>query len=380
ERKYPGASPVSFEENTQDNWSDKDSIRVAEFWKRSETKKVIVKLSDGMVLDREKYLEMKAALDAGGITVIAERAVKTHKVKQYLLNGHEELEANDWAGKYIPIIEVVGDEININGKRVLSSLIRFAKDPARMHNYWRTVSTELVALAPRAPYVGAAGSFKTDAKKWATINTKNWSHVEYDGNTAPQRQQLDTGGAIGAMQQAMSASDDMKAVMGLHDASLGARSNETSGKAIMARQREGDISTFNFADNLSRAIRAGGKVLIDLIPHYYDTERTIRILNIDETQKSVQINTPFAEKGQTKIYDMSVGKYDVDVKAGPSFTSQREQSAEAMIEMVRSDPNLMQVAGDLIVKAQNWPGADEFAKRLRAMLPPQIQQMEDQEV
>jgi hypothetical protein len=190
----------------------------------------------------------------------------------------------------------------------------------------------------------------------------------------------------------------MKAIIGIYDASLGARSNETSGKAIMARQREGDVATFHFIDNLARAIRHTGRILIDLIPKVYNAERVIRVLGEDGSPRSVQVNSgqpqPVLgpdgkpqedEQGQVMmaLHDLTVGKYDLTVTTGPSFTTRREEAAMQMTEFVRAFPAAAPVIGDLLAQNLDWPGADEIAERLKSInpalqnkgLPPEVQQM-----
>jgi hypothetical protein len=192
----------------------------------------------------------------------------------------------------------------------------------------------------------------------------------------------------GALQEALNASDDMKSIMGMFDASLGARSNETSGRAIIARQREGDVSSFHFIDNLNRAIRHAGRIIIDLIPKIYSTERVLRVIGEDESTQMVRVNQDpqraamqAMEEGReiAKIYDLTVGKYDVEIQTGPSFTTQRQEAANSMIEFIRAYPPAAGLIGDLLAKNLDWPGAEDMAKRLKAMLPPQIQQGEDGE-
>lgn len=357
-----------------DDEAEQGHVRIAKYWQVTREPKTLVLLSNGAVVSEDELTaDRLAMMQAMGIAPTERtRKVQQSKVRYHILSGAEELDSGEWKGRYIPIVPVYGDEVNIEGKRHLRSLIRDAIDPARMFNYWRTVSTELVALAPRAPYIGPKGSFITDKKKWETANTQNWPYIEYDfvTNQPPPQRQPFTGPPAGALQEALNASDDMKSIMGIYDASLGARSNETSGRAIMARQREGDVSTFHFVDNLSRAIRHTGRILLDLIPKYYDTERVIRIIGKDETPQQVTINTE-AENPQTgeveRIFDLSVGRYDVAVKAGPSFTTQREEAAAQMTELVRAFPDAAPVIGDLIAKNLDWPGADEIAERLKML-------------
>lgn len=355
-------------------WGGDDMLMVSEWWKRTESKRVIVQLSDGTVMDADRYQAEKEMFSMLGLSVTGDRETRGYKVMQYILSGAEVLESNPWAGKFIPIVPVYGEEINVEGKRVLRSLVRDAKDPQRMFNYWRTTSTELVALAPKAPFIGQVGAFNTDALKWATANTKSHAFIEHDGPVPPQRQPF-AGVPAGALQEALNASDDMKAIIGIYDAGLGARSNETSGKAILARQKEGDTSTFHFIDNLNRSIKHTGRILIDLIPHVYNGERIVRIMGGDDkkTPQNVRVNAPIKlEDGTEKIYDLTAGKYDLTVDTGPSYSTRREEAANQMVELLRAFPQAAPYVGDLLAKNLDWPGAEEISKRLAAMLPPEI--------
>ena len=380
EEEFPEAEAVHWDEDFEaDNdldWITEESVRVADYWKRTQVDRPIVLLSNGEIVDEEVYGENKDYFDIQGIQVENERTVKSWKVKRYTLSGKEVLEEIDWPGMYIPIIPVYGEENWVDGKRYFKSLIRDAKDPQRIYNYWRTASTELVALAPKAPFIGPVGSFDEDGDKWATANTESHPYLQYDGQIAPQRQAY-AGPPAGAFQEALNASDDMIQVLGRFDASMGAPSNETSGRAIMARQREGDVSTFHFIDNLNRAIQHAGKIMLDLIPHVYSGERIVRVLGEDEKPENVQVNQPIPmmdEQGQpmmddmgqpqARIYDLTKGKYDLVVRSGPSFTSRREEAATQMMELLRVFPEAAPIIGDIFARNLDWPGADEISKRL----------------
>lgn len=380
-KKYKSAKKSNFNSDAYDRlkapWKDGEKVQVAEYWVREEVEHTILLLSDGTVI-AEDVFEPIADLFPD-VTVEDQRTVKSYEVKQYLMTGYEILEKNDWPGKFIPIIPVYGEEINLQGVRHLKSMIHDAKDPQRMFNYWRTTSTELVALAPKAPYIGKRGSFATDAHKWAQANVKSYPYLEYDGDIPPQRQPF-SGVPAGALQEALNASDDIKATMGMFDASMGAQSNETSGRAILARQRESDTGTFHFIDNLSRAIRHTGNIILDLIPHVYTGKRVVRVLGEDgKESKEVPLNQPVIIEGTEKIFDLSLGKYDIAVSAGPSFTTKREESAAQMMELLRVDPSAAPIIRDLLASNLDWPGAADIAKRFKAMLPPQVQDGQNQE-
>ena len=383
--RWPGAEPADWSgadgAGLTAGWGEGERVSVAEFWRREAVRRKVVALSDGQVVDLAVYEAQKALFDALGVQVVSgPREVASWRVRQHVVTGAQVLETVDWAGRFIPIVPVYGEELRVDGRRRLRSLVRDAKDPQRMFNYWRTTTTELVALAPKAPFIGRKGAFETDAAKWATANVQTHPYIEYDGPEPPMRQPF-SGVPAGALQEALNASDDMKAIMGLYDASLGARSNETSGRAIMARQREGDVSTFHYIDNLSRAIRHAGRILIDLIPKVYAAPRVVRVLGPSGEARLAPVNQKVKVReadaqGQLreveKIYELGVGKYDLPVRSGPRFPSRREEAATQMIELIRAYPAAAPVIGDLLARNLDWPGADEIAQRLSSLLPAQV--------
>lgn len=392
EREYGDKAKISWSDTDAwggSDWRDGEEVMVAEWWSREKVDRKIVQVED--LRDGKTYTlseedvtndpDLMVLLEQGIVQFRRERMGKAMKTRQRIMSGAEVLEDNEWPGKYIPIIPVYGDEFDIEGKVYRRSLIHDSKDAQRMFNYWRTTGTELVALAPRIPYIGRKGTFDSDQERWNTANTQSHAYLEYDGEM-PVRQPLDSGPAAGALQEALNASDDIKSIIGLYDASMGARSNETSGKAIVARQREGDVSTFHFIDNLSRAIRHTGCVLIDLIPHFYSEERIIRVRGEDDTERPVHIGkrqVETDENGQPKtdddgnmilaIHDLTMGKYDVTVSSGPSFTTRRQEAAAEMTEIIRAFPAIAPLVADLLAKNLDWPGADEMAERLKRMVP-----------
>ncbi len=404
ESKYPDAEHVDWSSDewktVPSEWLDGEKIVIAEYWRRKEVVSEILQLSDGRVVSREWFDEPMEDLPEGyepitngqalmmsGIEVQDQRETRSYKVCQYILNGREVLETNEWAGKYIPIVPVYGEVVNIEGKRYLKSLIRDAKDAQRNFNYWRTTTTELVALAPKTPFVGAVGQFDTDRDKWERANTDTEAFLEYDvvqGAPSPQRQPF-AGVPAGALQESLNASDDMKTIVGIFDSSLGARSNETSGTAINARKTQSDLGTFHFIDNQARAIRHTGRILIDLIPHVYSKARIIRVMGEDKTPQNVPINQQVPQQdGSSHVFDLTAGKYDLTVDVGPNFATKREEAAYGMTELMRAVPQSAVIIGPKLAKVQDWPGADDIAKEWEAMSPnangqnPQIQQMQQQ--
>lgn len=373
--------------DTDDLWREGDKVRIAAYWRVSEDDQEIVQLTNGAVITREEFTAQAEEIAAAGLEIATDaegrelsRKAKKRRVTQYMLSGGKVLKTTPWPGRYIPAAFVPGDETIVDGKPVLKGLVRDLKDAQRMLNYWRSAATEKVALEPKAPWLVPEGSIDGYEQEWDEANTRNLPYLLFKPNAggAPTRQMF-SGNAAPMLEQSIAAAQDLKDISGIHDASLGAQGNETSGVAIMQRQRQGDNSTFHFGDNLRRAVAHVGRIIVDLLPHIYDAQRAVRVLNPDETSEMTVINTLFPPPGQKRAYDVRVGKYDVVVEAGPSYATQRQEAVSSMVEMTRAQPNLMAVIGDLMVSNMDWPGADEMAKRLKAMLPPQVAAIADQE-
>ena len=380
---YPKAELSAMQDwtSTGDGWVADDSCRVAEYWWRERTRTKIVKLNTGEVVSADELPEELPE----GISILAERETDVVSVRWAKINGQEVLEETEWAGKWIPIVRVIGDEFDIDGKVTLKGVVRDAKEPQQQYNFMKSASTEAIALAPKAPFVGAIGQFEGREKQWAQANTKSFAYLEYNpkdanGNVLPPPQRMNAEPAIQAITAAMMESaDDLKAVTGVFDASLGAQGNETSGKAILARAQQAEGGNFHLIDNLTRALRHCGRILIDLIPTVYDTPRVLRIVGAEGDQKQVTVNQSFVEQGVQKIYDLTTGTYDVRVEVGPSYHSRRQEAVESMLALVSAFPAFVPLAGDLLVKNMDWPGAEEVAERLKKMLPPQLQDDADGE-
>jgi guanyl-specific ribonuclease Sa len=383
---YPKAAEIDFSDD-QNNWIDKDVVKVAEYFKVEEKERNIITLTDGSKHTEVEYWELARAVGFKP-QVASNEMEKYREVKWYKLNGKEVLEETVFPASYIPVIPVHGNEYWIENKRILTGMIRGAKDAQRLYNYSYSSMIERVALEPKAPYIAAAGQVEQFAEMWKTANTTNRAVLVYDpidnNGTAvppPQRQQMD--GSFSSWIPILQTCDtNIQASLGMYQASLGMQSNETSGKAIMARQREGDNATFHYIDNLSRSMRHLGKIVVEMIPKTYDTTRVARIIGEDESDQMVKIDPSQGEAVREvkkpngkieKIYNLGIGEYDVTVSVGPSYTTKRQEAADGMIQLAQANPELFGMIGDVIVKNLDWPGADEIAKRLKKMLPPNLQ-------
>lgn len=371
--KYPKDTPSDWEGefigSDFNGWVTTDNeVRVVEYWRKKRIKKTIYQLADGSITDSPMATDM----------VYRERESFDTKIERYVLSGKDILSGpEEWPGKHIPIVTITGPEEWVSGRAQYRSIIRYAKDPARMYNYWQTAITEKIALAPKAPWIATVDQIAGLEHIWAASNVENRAYLPYNPDqSAPPPQRVNPAAVNAAeINQAQQSIDDIKATTGIHDASLGNQGNETSGRAILARQREGDTATFAWIDNLSRGIARTGRILIDLIPKIYDAQRTVRILGEDGASELAEINSPDVDAmGMIQGYlnDLSVGKYDITVSTGPSYGTRRMEAAESMMQFIQAFPAAAPIAGDLIAKAMDWPGADEIAERLKAMIPPEI--------
>ena len=394
ERQFPDAMPLSVMmqqgvgDQSTSQWLSENTVRIAEYfyYEHTPTKLNLYANNVNALEGTPEDKQMKAL----GMKPIKTRTADVKTVKWCKTNGFEMLESRDWAGKFIPVIRVVGNEFEVDGRLYVSGLVRNAKDAQRMYNYWVSQEAEMLALAPKAPFIGYGGQFEGYENQWKTANTTNWPYLEVnpdvtDGNGAvlplPQRA-LPPMAQTGLIQAKMGASDDIKSTTGQYDSSLGATSNERSGRAILAREKQGDTGTYHFVDNLSRAIRYGTRQLVDLIPKIYDTQRIARIIGIDGETGIAKIDPNQAEPVRKvvdetgvvieKIYNPSVGKYDVCVTTGPSYMTKRQESLDAMSQLLQGNPQLWAVAGDLFVKNMDWPGAQEMAKRFAKTIDPKL--------
>jgi hypothetical protein len=400
ERMFPDAQPITsiqaqgVGDQSLAMWVSEETIRIAEYFYVEEEPETL-HLYPGNVTAFEGSMQDKQ-MRAMGLEPTRSREALRRRVKWCKTNGYEILEEREWAGKWIPVVRVVGNEFEIDGRLYVSGLVRNAKDAQRMYNYWVSQEAEMLALAPKAPFIGYGGQFEGYEQQWKTANTTNWPYLEVnpdvtDGNGAvlplPQRA-MPPMAQQGLIAAKMGAADDIKATTGQYDASIGAQGNERSGKAILARERQGDTGTYHFVDNLARAVRYVARQIVDLAPKIYDTQRIARIIGVDGETKMVPIDPMqpvpvrkiMDQNGNViqKIYNPAVGKYDVRVTTGPGYLTKRQEAMEAMAQILQTNPALWAVAGDLFVKNMDWPGAQEMADRLARSIDPKLLQDADE--
>jgi hypothetical protein len=396
EALYPDADPVPWDQggmgdDSFKDWSTQTHVRIAEYFCYETEKKTLVALNSGESLFLEDLPEeARKLIEVSEELVQNRRDVEINKVMWSKITAHQVLEENEWLGKWIPIIKVSGDVIDIEGKIYYGGLIRDAKDPQRQKNYWATAKTELIALAPKAPYILEEGQVEGHEQRWQQANLKSYPYLLYKGTSiagkqspAPRREPF-AGPPAGVIEAEQSSEQDMMGTTGVRfDATKSERIPDESGRALHQLKLLGELGSFHYTVNLVHALKYTAMQFIDLIPKIYDARRVVTILRDDDTEDRAVIDpnlqVPFQTKHSgmgkvEKLYNPGLGKYDVAITTGPNFMTKRMESAESMLGFMKAVPNAAQIIGGPIARNMDWPGADEIADRMDAMLPPQVLQ------
>lgn len=358
-RNYDSATLISMGDSSPE-WMGSDYVRIAEYWEVEETITHLYRnKGTGKITEEEpKSIENYDVRDVVNCKVIYRKCT-----------AFEELEKSEWPGEYIPYVKTVGEEKNVDGKKHLSGLVEHMMAPQRAFNYQSNSIQHMTALAPKSPWIASIRAIKGLEQFWDQSNIRDYAYLpfnDFDDKgrpvNPPSRVQagVDLSAGVALLNQAQ---QNFYNTTGIYPASLGQQGNEQSGKAIIARQREGDVSTFHYIDNQTRGKLAGGIILNDLITHIYDGAREVTGMKSDRKIVKFKINQKYqAPDGTYKNYDMTEGNYAVMVTTGASYTTKRQEQAEAMLELA-AKTDLMQVAPDIYYGTQDWPGADKIAKR-----------------
>lgn len=388
--QYPDAEVDSFTQrgtgDSQSEWITKEDIRLAEYFYTVRKETELVMLSDGTTVYKEE-LPSEEVLQAAGITILDKRRTVKKEIRWCKLTAIEVLEEKVFPGRYIPVIPVYGRHVVIGDKRKKFGMVRHGKDAQRMYNFWQTSLTESVALAPKAKWLMAEGQDEGHENDWAQANVKSYPVLRYkqtdiDGRAAPAPQRLQPEPpANGIMQATVAIDDDIKTLMGIFDPAQLKQGN-ISGKAINGQQQQIDLTNFDFYDNLTKSLAHVARIILDLVPTIYDTQRVLRIIGDDGKPEMVTVNEKDAV-GKV-LNDVTVGRYDVVMETGPGYNSKRQEAVEAMMPLLSGNSELFNAASDLVFRNMDFPGADMIADRLAALnplaqideksdIPPQVQ-------
>lgn len=409
--KYPDAERVSLSDWTSigddaPDWVTESGVLIAEYY-------YIESVSDELVEFQLQLPDVpqpiKLATYSGMVPkdaqVVRRRPTIRRQLKWATINGIDVLEGDDnktggrnLPGPYIPLVPMIGERLMVNGRRNLRGMVRDAKDPQRTYNFWVSAETEMIALAPRAPVIGAIGQFETTKEQWLLANRRNFPFLEYDpidvnGNLvpAPQRNTYDAN-VTPIIQATQQADQDLKSVIGMFDASQ-ERSREQSGKAIVARQQQGEQGNSHFLNNQALAIEQVGRIVLHWIPVYYDRPQIVRIVGIDDRERDVMVHAGNPDAAQQmmdsdpmmktisgdNLFDVGLGRYDVSVTVAPSYQSRRAEAVDSMIQLLQAFPLAAPYALDVLVSNMDWPGARQLSERFKHLVPPEARDEKGQQ-
>lgn len=386
--KYPNAIPASVPEVRTPNfstgifWQTRDYILVAEYWCKIPEQKTLAAFESGETYDISKLNMMQLyQLQRMEGQIVRKRQAQCYRIEQSLVTGAEVLSGpNVWPGSMIPIVPVIGTEIPLERQTIRKGLIRDAMDAQQLYNYYRSAAAEHIALSPKSPWIVTDEMIGKHLRDWNTLNSANKPFIRYTPDpmapgAVPQRVHAPEPPQA-LWQEAEIATEDLKSTTGIYDASLGARSNETSGVAIKKREDQGDTANFHFQDNLTLSIEHTGRILIDLIPKVYDNQRVVRLLTEAGDPTMVPINHVLYDNGQpVMLNDLSVGRFDIRVTIGPSYQTKRLEAAQSIVELMQAlGPQVAPLLADIAVRNMDIPDAEEAANRLKSLVPPQALQ------
>jgi hypothetical protein len=397
EREYPDADQMPWSElgvGEQDrDWITQEEIRVAEYYYMDFKERELVLLDNGFKGWKDELDDLvKQRIKNGTVEIVSSRMVQCSKVKWCKLTASEVLEEQELDGQFIPVIECDGTRINVNGKISKKGIVRDAKGPQSMVNYYKTLEAENVALQPKAPWIMEEGQVEGHEDRWRNANKKAYSYLLYKGTNiggkpAPPPMRQPFAGPPAAILEAQKGNiEALKAVTGIRfDATMSERMQDESGKAIRELNKNANLGAYHYIDNYGRALKETGAILIDIIPYTYDTKRIVSIVDEAGSDEAVMINPtmsqgysesmqkhPDGHEGVMKMFNPKVGRYQVTVTVGPSYATKRTEASASQMEFAKAMPMVAAQVADLIAKNSDWEGADEFAQRLAKTLPPNL--------
>jgi hypothetical protein len=407
-RQFPRSKVADYTEeeltglgNEAPGWINDDkearTVRVAEYFTRKWTTESLELRSNGQQ-------GLKSALGPlkPGVTVQNEREVQVPSIIWQTINAVEVLDEQEWEGRYIPIVQVVGVETNINGDRRYRGMVAKAKDAGRSYNYMRSKEIEVIGLASYVPWIIPEGVIEGYERVWNTANTKNYPYLPYKmvnfaGAQAPPPQRNTAEPDIQAIVMASGqAREDVQRTTATFDPSLGlGQGRNQSGTAIKGLQQQSEHGNSNYLENLAQiSMTHEARIVLGLMPFVYDRPgRIARVLGEDGTASSVMLNQPFTKGDKGQPLPVQPGQpvppeaetfmlpkdaeYTVVVTVGKSFSTQREEATAMMGQLAEAVPQMVPMYADLWVRMMDFPGKDAIADRFKKMLPPPLQEDEN---
>lgn len=379
EQKFPKARRSNFNASKvhgysyryYDNlrWEHGEYVRLAQYWEKYTKKHEFITTVNGEMME---------------VTGMEREEIATYQPREsykrdidhlrfQLLSGDDILEEiTDYPCRYIPIIPVVGEEVATNDGLYRQGIVRKMREPQKFYNYMMSIGMEQLSQSVKSPFLVTNEMIKYNEADWRNAYTNSKPFLAYQPDQfapgakperiLPPTQHRDT------LQVAQMFMGDMSNAAGLHEDSLGKETNAKSGKAIEARQRGGIIATNVFGDNLGYSIRHEGRILLSMIQNIYTENRRIRVISAEEKEAFVDINKAgLMNNGRDRIIvnDMTRGEFEVRAEAGPSFGAVKQESLQALMQLVQLNPQMMPFIIPEIVKMMEVPNQESLQKAVQ---------------
>jgi len=390
-RQFVGDAPLGDFGNSAGEWLPKNHIMVAEYFRKVPQEDLLVNFSYQDVRHNVRRSELPDEIAEVILNdpLTRTRQIIDDKIEWHLIAGEKVIDSTTWLGKYIPLVQIVGEEGVVDGTYDCKGHTRAMKDAQRMFNYNASSQVEFVALQSKTPYIAPIEAIQAFQTYWETSNQINHAFLPYtsvnemfpEKPIPPPIRQEPPNFAPGFQQGMETSFNQMMMASGQWQNQMGMLGNERTGEAISQRQQQGDTATFHFQDNYADGLIYEAKQLIDLIPKVYVTKQILSITNDDGEEFDLMIDPAARQAYEQKldhqnqvvarVFNPLIGEYDVAADVGPAVGTRREQNVEQLGLLLTQAPALTGLIGDLLLKNMDFEEAQEAARRLRRMVPPQ---------
>lgn len=377
------------------------SVRVMNYFYTERDAITLVELESGALVDsRELQKTDKVAKDEDGKRIERRDVEKT--IQWAKIDGAQILEETEWESPYIPIIKVVGEELQPYDKeRRYQGMVRPARDAQFGFDVMATTEVEVALLAPKTPIVAYAGQFEGFEEAWDQANIRNIGRLEVNAKTdqmpaatapLPLPQALVRNTDIGTWDGLRNMFDQaIRATTGVPDATLGnVDPSVRSGRGIRALQDAASQGTSGYLANLVKSVTYEAKIINSLLYPIYGRRkgRLLQMMTGKHESTGVMVGQPFVRDAkqrpvafdpqqhqgqQPKEYALTEdATFNVAIRVSKDYDTRRQEEASTLGELINANPQLMAVFGDLFFENQDGPGHKDMAERAKLMLDPRI--------
>lgn len=370
------------------SWTTYNTVTIAEYWYKEHYEEMIYLLRNGRTVTKKEYGELREqaaeaalsglteeeiALIEYGMEIERKRKSSKVRIKHAVISGDQCIESpSDWPGKHLPLIYVDGDSYWDREQQYTQTFIKHAKDAQRFLNYCAIEIATALKNSRREQWIATPENIKGFEKIWknpekqqgillANVDARSGLPQKTPPAELPQT----------LLQQYQRAEFDLQSILGMYEASRGMQGNETSGVAIANRAKQAESSMFIFFDNLNRAIESVGRIILDLMPQIYDTERRVQVTDQNGNKREVQVNQydPITDTYHNEIKDYN---WAIECKVGASTETQKQEALQTLVELTRVSPDTFPMVADLIAENIDLINTPQLVERFKNFVPPDV--------